>query len=165
MTSLAVLATIAALAGGPAQVLHPDGRVGRFRIDVTTRAQVVAALGQPKTTVVALSATKTRIGDRLGYSCGNNCETVFSFSDKTGKLSDFATSSPVYVTERGSHAGMSASRAAKLEGKPLVAGCPPGKVIRVRWDGTHKLGISTLQGLVTIIAYIGPHSTYDKPFC
>jgi hypothetical protein len=38
-------------------------------------------------------------------------------------------------------------------------------VIRVRWDGTHKLGISTLQGLVTIIAYIGPHSTYDRPFC
>jgi hypothetical protein len=165
MTSFAVLATIAALSGGPAQVLHPDGRVGRFRIDVTTKAQVVAALGKPRTTVVATSPTRKRIGDRLSYSCGNNCETVFSFSDKTGRLSDFATSSPAYVTERGSHAGMSASRAAKLEGKPLVAGCPPGKVIRVRWDGTHKLGISTLQGVVKIIAYIGPHSTYDKPFC
>jgi hypothetical protein len=90
---------------------------------------------------------------------------VFSFSDKTGKLSDFATSAPFYETERGSHVGMTAASAAKLEGKPLVAGCPPGKVIRLRWDATHKFGISTLQGVVKTIAYIGPHSTYDKPFC
>jgi hypothetical protein len=166
MTSFAVLATIAALAAAPPQVvLHPDGRIGQFRIDVTTRAQVVAVLGNARTTVVASGPKKKRIGVRLDYSCGNGCEMVFSFSDKTGRLSDFATSAPFYTTERGSHVGMSAASAAKLEGKPLVPACSPGKVIRVRWDATHKFGISTLQGVVKTIAYIGPHSTYDKPFC
>ena len=60
---------------------------------------------------------------------------------------------------------MSTSSALKLEGEPLVPSCTPGTVIRVRWDATHKLGVSTLKGRVTIIAYIGPNSTYAKPFC
>jgi hypothetical protein len=165
MTLYAAFATIATLAVSPLQVLHPDGRIGQFRIDVTTKPEVVAALGKARTTVVASGPTGKRIGVRLDYSCGNGCEIVFSFNDKTGRLSDFATSAPFYSTERGSHVGMSAARAAKLEGKPLVSGCPPGKVIRVRWDATHKFGLSTVQGVVKTIAYIGRHSTYDKPFC
>jgi hypothetical protein len=54
MSTLAALAVVVALAGGPAQVVHPDGRVGQFRIDVTTKAQLVAALGKPRTTEVAV---------------------------------------------------------------------------------------------------------------
>jgi hypothetical protein len=38
-------------------------------------------------------------------------------------------------------------------------------VIRVRWDATHKLAVSTLKGRVTLIVYVGPSSTYVKPFC
>jgi hypothetical protein len=166
LTPLALAAVVAALAGGPPQVVHPDGRVGQFRIGVTTRVQLVAALGKPRTTVDAVPTVGgTRTGVRLAYSCGTNCDTVYSFSDETGTLTDFATGSPAVTTERGSHVGLTAARAAKLEGKRLVPGCAAAKVIRVRWDATHKLVVSTLQGRVTALAYLGPHSTYLKPFC
>jgi len=166
MSPLAALAASVVLAGGPAQVVHPDGRVGQFRIDVTTKAQLVAALGKPRTTEVAVPRTGAkRTGVRLAYSCGASCDIVYSFSDKTGTLSDFATSSPAFRTERGSHPGMSALRAVKLEGKPVAAGCGSAKLIRVRWDGMHELAVLTVYGRVTIVAYIGPHSTYHKPFC
>ena len=166
MTPFAVLAVIAALAGGPAQVVHPDGRIGQFRIGVTTKAQLIAALGQPRLTIDAVPRPGAKpLGVHVGYSCGTNCDTVYSFSAKTGTLSDFATESPTITTERGSHAGMSTSRAVKLEGKALIPSCAPATVIPVRWDATHKLGVSTLNGRVTIIAYIGPNSTYAKPFC
>jgi hypothetical protein len=38
-------------------------------------------------------------------------------------------------------------------------------LIHVRWDATHELAILAVGGRVTIIDYIGPHSTYHKPFC
>jgi hypothetical protein len=166
MTPFALVAVVAALAGGPQQVVHPDGRVGQFRIGVTTKAQLVAALGKPRTTVDAVATVGgTRTGVRLAYSCGANCDTVYSFSDETGTLTDFATGSPAVSTEHGSRVGLTAARAAKLEGKPLVPGCASAKVIRVRWEATHKLVVSTLHGRVTALAYLGPHSTYARPFC
>jgi hypothetical protein len=166
MTPLAVLAAPVVLAGGSPQVVHADGRIGQFRISVTTEAQLIAALGQPRLTIDAVPKPGAkRLGVHVGYSCGTNCDTVYSFSDKTGTLSDFATESPTITTERGSHAGMSTSRAVQLEGKALIPSCAPARVIPVRWDATHKLGVSTLKGRVTIIAYIGPSSTYAKPFC
>jgi hypothetical protein len=166
MSVLAVAAALAALAGGPTQVVHPDGRVGQFRIDVTTRAQVLAALGKPRTTMVAVSESSgKRIGVRLAYACGAGCDTVYSFSDETGRLSDFASASRSFRTEHGSAAGMSSARAAKLEGNPVVPGCGSGKSIHVRWDETHQFALAVLGGRVTILAYIGPHSTYDEPFC
>ncbi|HWX08817.1 MAG TPA: hypothetical protein VNY33_02470 [Gaiellaceae bacterium] len=166
MSPFAVLAAVVALAAGPAQVVHRDGRIGPFRIDVTTKAQLVAALGKPRTTEVAVPKVGgKRTGIRLAYSCGARCDTVYSFSDKTGMLSDFATSSPVFRTEGGSHPGMSAASAMKVEGRPVGPGCGSAKLIHVRWDATHELAVLTLSGRVTIIAYIGPHSTYHKPFC
>jgi hypothetical protein len=166
MSTLAALAAVVALAGGPAQIVHPDGRVGQFRIDVTTKAQLVATLGKPRTTQVAVPKVGgKRTGIRLAYSCGASCDTVYSFSDKTGTLSDFASASPAFTTERGSHAGMAAASAIKLEAKPVGPGCGSAKLIHVRWDATHELVVLTVSGRVTIIAYIGPHSTYHKPFC
>jgi len=166
MTAFAILGAAVALAGGPPQVVHADGRVGQFRVGVTTKAQLLAALGKPRVSIDAVPKPGAkRLGVHLAYSCGTNCDTVYSFSDKTGKLSDFATASPLITTEHGSHAGMSAARAVKLEGKPLVPSCAPATVIHVRWDAGGKLGVSTLKGRVTIVAFIGPNSTYAKPFC
>lgn len=166
MTPFAVFAAVVALAGGPPQVVHADGRIGRFQIGVTTKAQLIAALGKPRVTIDAVPRPGAKpLGVHVGYSCGTSCDTVYSFSAKTGRLSDFATESPTITTERGSHAGMSTSEALKREGKALIPSCKPAMVIPVRWDATHKLGVSTLKGRVTIIAYIGPNSTYAKPFC
>jgi len=165
MSVLAVAVALVALAGGPPQVVHADGRVGQFRIDVTTKAQLVAALGKPRTTVVAVSgATAKRVGVRLAYSCGTSCDTVYSFSDKTGKLSDFASASRSFRTERGAGVGMTSAQASKLERKQVVPGCGSGKAIHVRWDKTHALVLAVLGGRVTILTYIGPHSTYYEPF-
>ena len=167
MISFAVLAAVASVAAGaPPQVVHPDGRIGRFRVGVTTQAKLVAALGKPRLAIDANPRPGAkRLGVHLGYSCGTNCDTVYSFSDKTGTLSDFATESPAFTTERGSHAGMPASRAAMLEGKRLVPGCGLATVIRVRWDAVGKLGVGALKGRVTSIAYIGRSSTHVKPLC
>jgi hypothetical protein len=166
MTPLALVAAVVALVAPPGGVIHPDGRVGQFRIDVTTKAQVVAALGKPRTTMPALTEpTGKRIGVRLGYSCGPSCDTVYSFSDKTGTLSDFATASRAFRTERGSRVGMSAAQAARLERKPLVPGCSSAKVLHVRWDNAVQFVVSTLRGRVSILAYLGPHSTYYEAFC
>jgi hypothetical protein len=166
MTPLALLAVIAAFGGAQPQVVHADGRIGAFRIGVTTRAQLVAALGKPRLTTGAVPRPgATPLGVHVAYSCGTHCDTVYSFSAKTGKLSDFATESPRIRTEHGSHAGMPTSQAVALEGKPLVPSCAPASVIHVRWDAAHKLGVSTLKGRVTLIVYLGPNSTYVKPFC
>ena len=166
MTPFALLAVVAALAGGQPQVVHADGRIGQFRIDVTTKAELVAALGKPRMTTVAKSMTsRKRVGLRLVYSCGASCDTVYAFNDKTGKLSDFASTSRSFRTEHGAGAGMTAARAAKLERKPIVPGCSPGKAIRVRWDENHQLVLAVVERRVTLVAYIGPHTTYDDPFC
>jgi hypothetical protein len=55
MSGLAVAVALVALAGGPPQVVHADGRVGQFRIGVTTKAQLVAALGKPGKSEAAIS--------------------------------------------------------------------------------------------------------------
>jgi hypothetical protein len=62
--SVAALLAAAALAGGPTQVVHPDGRIGQFRIGVTTKAQLLTALGAPRKTV----PVKNKSGARRGTS-------------------------------------------------------------------------------------------------
>jgi len=165
MSLLAVALALLALVGGPPQIVHADGRVGQFRIDVTTKAQLVAALGQPRMTEPATSARSRKpAGVRLVYSCGTNCDTVYSFSNRTGKLSDFASASPSFRTERGAGVGLTSTQAAKLEGKPIVPSCGSGKTIHVRWDETHQFALEVLRGRVTILVYVGPHTTYYEPF-
>jgi hypothetical protein len=90
---------------------------------------------------------------------------VYSFSNKTGRLSDFASASRAFRTERRAGVGMTSAQASKLEGNPVVpTGCVSGKVIHVRWDETHQFGLEVLRGRVTILVYIGPHTTYYEPF-
>ena len=162
-----VVALVAAvlLAGAPAQVVHPDGRVGQFRIGVTTKAQLLAALGAPRKTVAVTNKAGARVGVRLDYSCGAGCDTVYSFREPAGRLTDFASASRAFRTEHGAHVGMTSLLAAELEGKPAVKACGTGKAIHVRRDATHDFALAVLGGRVTIIAYLGPSSTYGKAFC
>jgi hypothetical protein len=155
----------AALAGSPAQVVHVDGRVGHFRIGVTTKAQLLAVLGAPRKTVPVTNKAGMRVAVRLAYSCGAGCDTVYSFRETTGKLADFASASHAFRTEHGAHVGMTSLLAAELEGKPAVKACGTGKAIHVRRDAKGDFALAVLGGRVTILAYLGPKSTYGKAFC
>ena len=163
--SVVALLAAAVVASGPVQVVHPDGRVGQFRIGVTTKAQLLAALGAPRKTVPVTSKAGARVGVRLDYSCGTACDTVFSFREPSGRLADFASASHAFRTEHGAHVGMTSLLAAELEGKPAVKACGSGKAIHVRRDATHDLALAVLGGRVTILAYLGPQTTYGKAFC
>jgi hypothetical protein len=165
MNVVAVLGAVFALAAGPAQVVHPDGRIGQFRIGVTTKAQLLAALGAPRKTVPVTNKSGARVAVRLAYSCGAGCDTVYSFRESTGRLADFASASHAFRTEHGAHVGMTSLLAAELEGKPAVKACGSGKAIHVRRDATHDLALAVLEGRVTILAYLGPSSTYGRAFC
>ena len=165
MTGAAVLAAVVALVGGPAQVVHPDGRIGQFRIGVTTKAQLLAKLGAPRKTVPVTNKSGARIAVRLAYSCGAGCDTVYSFRDATGRLADFASASHAFRTEHGAHVGLTSLLAAELEGKPAVRACGSGKAIHVRRDATGDLALAVLAGKVTILVYLGPHSTYGRALC
>jgi hypothetical protein len=163
--SVAALLAAVALAGGPVQVVHPDGRVGQFRIGVTTKARLLAALGAPRKTVAVTNTSGVRVGVRLAYSCGAGCDTVYSFRETTGRLADFASASHAFRTERGARVGLTSLLAGELEGKPAVKACGTGKAIHVRRDANHDLALTVLDGRVTVLAYLGPRSTYGKAFC
>jgi hypothetical protein len=165
MSVVAVLAAVAALAGGPTQVVHPDGRVGQFRIGITTEAQLLIALGAPRKTVPVTNKSGARVAVRLAYSCGAGCDTVYSFREPAGRLADFASASHAFRTEHGAHVGMTSLLAAELEGKPAVKACGNGKAIHVRRDAAGDLALAVLAGKVTILVYLGPHSTYGKALC
>jgi hypothetical protein len=85
-------------------VVRADGRIGPFRLDRTTEATLRATLGKPTRVVrVFAEAPGGPSGRTLYYRCGRGCRTAYSFNSSTGKLSDFQTSSPRFVTERGSY--------------------------------------------------------------
>ena len=165
MSVAAFLAAAAVVAGGSPQVVYPDGRIGQFRIGVTTKAQLIIRLGAPRKTVAVTNKSGKRVAVRLAYSCGTGCDTVYSFREPTGRLTDFASASHAFRTEHGAHVGMTSLLAAELERKPAVRACGSGKAIHVRRDATHDLAFAVLDGRVTILAYLGPHSTYGKAFC
>jgi hypothetical protein len=165
MSVVALVAAAAVAAAAPTQVVHPDGRVGPFRIGVTTKAQLLTALGAPRKTVPVENKSGARVGVRLAYSCGTSCDTVYSFREPDGRLTDFASASRAFRTERGAHVGMSSLLAGELEGKPVVRACGQGKAIHVRRDATHDLALAVFSGRVTILAYLGPRTTYGKAFC
>jgi hypothetical protein len=165
MSLVPLLAAAAVAAGSSTQVVHPDGRVGQFRIGVTTKAQLLSALGAPRKTVPVTNKSGARVALRLAYSCGTGCDTVYSFREPAGRLNDFASASHAFRTEHGAHVGMTSLLAAELEGKPAVKACGQGKAIHVRRDATHDFALAVLAGRVTILAYLGPRSTYGKAFC
>ena len=147
-------------------VVHPDGRIGPFRIDVSTDAQIRAVAGRPARVERMLSElTSKPVGHRLVYRCGRDCLTEYSIRKATGRLSDFSTGSPRFRTERGSHPGMRAARAARLERRKFGPGCGDGLYLHVRWDLHHAFVLTADRGRVDGILYLGPHSVYYEGLC
>ena len=105
--------------------LTPAGRVGGFRVGVSTEQQVRAAYGAPlRRTAIRGGGTKP-IGHQLEYRCGDvgECSTTFAFPARTGRLSDFSTSSPSYRTDRRTTIGMFRDEAERREGARMVSSC------------------------------------------
>ncbi len=164
---LGVVAAITGCGASSTPIVRVDGRIGHFRIDVTTKAQVVAREGKPDRVEEDFSPPRTRpAGQTLFYRCGRGCETAYSINNATGRLSDFETSSPHFVTERGSHVGMRAQEAARRERtKAWGPGCGPGPYLHVRWDLHHQFVLTAWGGTVDHIIYLGPHSVYYDGLC
>jgi hypothetical protein len=163
---LVCLATANAGAAAGRPVVRADGRIGPFRIDRTTEAQLRATLGRPTRAVkVVAEAPGGPSGRTLLYRCGRGCRTDYSFNSSTGKLSDFQTSSPRFVTERGSHVGMKATEAARRERAKILPSCGDDRAIHVRWDLHHALVLLVWHGKVDMLVYLGPHSIFYEGLC
>jgi hypothetical protein len=166
---LVLVATVAlatGCAGRSATVVHADGRIGPFRLDVTTERDVRAKLGKPdgvfrdRTPAV----TAPHGGRGLVYVCGRGCRTQYSFNSDTGTLSDFWTQSRRWSTARGSRPGMPMAEAAAREGARIHPGCS-GDQVDIRADEKHSYVLIMWRGKVDSIAYLGPHSTYYDGLC
>jgi hypothetical protein len=102
---LVCVAAHAVIAAGAATspIVRADGRIGSLRIDVTSEARLRAAAGKPDRVEKQFFPPRTTvIGRTLYYRCGRGCETAYSINDSTGKLSDYWSTSPRFVTARGS---------------------------------------------------------------
>jgi hypothetical protein len=165
---LACVVALAASAAGASSspIVRADGRVGSFRIDVTTEAQFRAAAGRPDRVERVFSPSrKAPAGRTLYYRCGPRCQTAYSINISTGRLSNFSTTSPRFMTARGSRVGLSAAVAARREGRRPVSGCGDRLYIHVRWDDHHQFALTVSHGRVDSIAYLGPHSVFYEGFC
>jgi hypothetical protein len=163
LAALVVPLALATTASSP--VVRANGRIGPFRIDVTTERQLRASLGKPDRVLREVVPPQKTLGRHLYYRCGRGCRTVYSFSNATGKLSDFQTTSPGFVTAHGSRVGMRGAEAARREGTRLVPGCGSGLYLHLRWDAHHTFVLTVWHGKVDGIVYLGPHSIYYDGLC
>lgn len=143
--------------------VHPDGGIGPLKIDVSTEAQIRDFAGEPFK--VQPEVWPGIRGRTLEYRCGRSCVTSYSINSKTGRLSDYRTQSPRFITESGSHVGMSAARAARLEGKRARPGCGFPRYIYLRTDDEHLFVLAIWKGRVDSIGYLGPHTVYYDGLC
>lgn len=168
---LASIIALVALAGGCGSgagswTVRPDGRIGPLRLDVSTDSDVRDFAGKPfKLAKVYSESQKDSVGYELYYRCGKGCVTVYTIADATGKLSDFVTQSPRFVTQHGSHVGMPASRAAAAEHSKIVGACGEGRAIQLRWDEHHIFVLGVFAKKVSLIIYLGPHTTSYEGLC
>jgi hypothetical protein len=163
---LAALATPGYASGTSSWVVHPDGRIGPLRIDVSTESDVRHFAGKPfKVEKVFSEAKKAPVGYELYYRCGPGCVTTYAINYATGRLSDFSTQSARFVSERGSHVGMAARRAAAAEHRPIVGACGEGHAIHLRWDDRHIFVLAVFARKVSLIVYQGPHTLSYEGLC
>ncbi len=160
---LAVALSAGCASGSSSWEVHPDGRIGPLKIDVSTEAQIRDFAGKPYK--VERERWPGKNGRTLYYRCGPKCETAYSINDKTGKLSDYWTKSPRFRTERAARVGMSGAQAARLEGKRLLPGCGFPKYIYLRSDENHAFVLAIWKGRVDSIGYLGPHTVYYDGLC
>ena len=167
--ALAVLAVAAGCGSSTtssAWTVDPDGRIGPLRIDASTDADVRRFAGKPDK--VEREVMPRIRAHTLIYRCGRKCETDYSINDKTGRLSDYWTGSSRFETKRGSHVGMSATRAARLEGRKPQPGCgfPLYLYLRARNHPKKELFVLAIwKGKIDSIGYLGPHSVYYEGLC
>jgi hypothetical protein len=161
----AVLGALVAAGCGssPVSVVHPDGRIGPLKIDVSTEPEIRKFAGEPFRT--RRERWPDAKGRTLEYRCGAGCVTSYSISAATGKLSDYWTQSPQFETEHGSHVGMSARRAARLEGRKALPGCGFPRYIHLRFAPDREFVLAIWKGRVDSIGYLGPHSVYYDGLC
>jgi hypothetical protein len=129
LCALAVIATAGCGGGASSWDVRPDGRIGPLKIDVSTESDVRDFAGKPfKIEKVFSEAKKDPVGYELYYRCGRRCVTTYAIAYSTRRLSDFHTQSARFVSERGSHVGMSATRAARPSAgrswEPAARGMP-----------------------------------------
>jgi hypothetical protein len=166
LCALAVLATADCASSAGSWRVHPDGRIGPLKIDVSTEADVRQFAGTPFKLAKVVSPTKRRpVGYELYYRCGRGCVTVYAISYATKKLADFTTQSPLFLSERGSYVGMSAKRAAANEHRKIVGACGEGRAIQLRWDEHHIFVLGVFAGRVSLITYLGPHTLSYEGLC
>jgi hypothetical protein len=168
LRAAALLACLVAATAGAAgrAVVHGDGRVGPFRVDDTTEAQLRARLGKPaRVEKVVPEFPGAPSGRVLSYRCGRGCRTSYSFNAATRKLSDFWSGSPRFVTERGSYVGMKATEAARRERAKIVPGCGDGLYIHVGREAHHIFVLTVSHGRVDGVSYLGPHSIFYEGLC
>ena len=163
---VAVVLVAAGCGGKNAYVVHTDGRIGPFHLDRTTEAEVRAKLGRPDGVIGKMDpgTTAPHGGRTIVYVCGMDCRTEYSFNNDTRALSDFWTQSSKWSTERGSHPGMPATEAVKLERKKIGPGCS-GNTIFIRNDRHHAYVLVAWKNKIDTITYLGPHSTYYDGLC
>jgi hypothetical protein len=146
--------------------VHPDGRIGPLQIDASTEAQIRRFAGKPSRVEPDFwPGKKGQFGHSLQYRCGRKCLTNYSINKATGRLSDYWTQSPRFGTERGSHVGMSAMRAARIERRKLLPGCGFPRYLYLRSDHDRVFVLAIWHGRVNSIAYLGPHTVYYDGLC
>jgi hypothetical protein len=146
--------------------VHPDGRIGPLQIDVSTEAEIRRFAGRPSQVVSEFwPGKKGQFGRSLEYRCGRKCVTNYSINKATGRLSDYWTRSTRFRTERGSHVGMSATRAARLESRTLLPGCGFPRYLYLRSDHDRVFVLAIWKGHVDSIGYLGPHTIYYDGLC
>ena len=166
LCSVAALATPGYASGTNSWVVHPDGRIGPLRIDVSRESDVRHFAGKPfKVEKVFSEAKKDPVGFELHYRCGSGCVTTYAISYATGRLADFSTQSARFLSERGSHVGMAARRAASAEHRPIVGACGEGHAIQLRSDDQHMFVLAVFSGKVSLIVYQGPHTLSYEGLC
>jgi hypothetical protein len=163
---LAVIATAGCRSGASSWVVHPDGRIGPLRIDVSTESDVRDFAGNPFKVARVLAETGPKaVGHELYYRCGRDCVTVYAISKATGKLADFLTQSRAFASEGGSHVGMPARRAVGAEHRPIVGACGEGRAIHLRWDDHHIFVLTVFARKVSMIVYLGPRTLSYEGLC
>jgi hypothetical protein len=166
LSALAVIASVGCGSGSSTWDVRPDGRIGPLQIDVSTESDVRHFAGKPfKVEKVSSEAKKDPVGDELYYRCGRRCVTTYAIAYATGKLSDFHTQSARFVTGRGSHVGMSATRVASAERRKIVGACGEEHAIHLRWDEHHIFVLGVFARRVSLIAYLGPHTLSYEGLC
>ena len=166
LCALALIATAGCGSGASPLFVRPDGRIGPLKIDVSTASDVRDFAGKPfKVTKVLSEAKRDPVGFELYYHCGPRCVTSYAIAYSTGKLADYTTQSARFVSERGSHVGMSATRAAAAERRKIRGACGEGHAIYLREDEHHTFILGVFGGRISLITYLGPHTLSYEGLC